>query len=118
PAATEAAPTGADDSRGAIAAPPQAYAQEPVPPAGAAPEGGRAPGHDAGVDPDDLGAILRELELRPAMNPRRQPPGAPEQWTEVPIASRVWLSVRGLPAEDMPLLEAAARLLKKALRDA
>lgn len=65
----------------------------------------------------NLGALLRELELRPAMNPRRQPPGAPEQWTEVPIASRVWLSVRGLAAEDMPLLEAAARLLKKTLRE-
>ena len=64
----------------------------------------------------DLGHLLRELELRPTLNPRRSPPGAPEQWTEIPITSRVYLSVRGLPEEDAGLAEALARLLKRALR--
>ncbi len=64
----------------------------------------------------DLGHLLRQLELRPTLNPRRSPPGAPEQWTEIPITSRVYLSVRGLPEEDAGLAEALARLLKRALR--
>lgn len=64
----------------------------------------------------DLGEMLRELEVRPTLNPRRSPPGAPEQWTEIPITSRVYLSVRGLSEEDMPLAEGVARLLKRALR--
>lgn len=69
-----------------------------------------------GVDANDLGQLLRELELRPTLNPRRAPPGSPEQWTEIPITSRVYLSVRGLSADDAPLAEACARLLKRALR--
>jgi DNA-binding transcriptional MerR regulator len=64
----------------------------------------------------DLGHLLRELEVRPILNARRSPPGAPEQWTEIPITGRVYLSVRGLSAEDTPLAEAVARLLKRALR--
>ncbi len=64
----------------------------------------------------ELGELLRELEVRPTLNARRSPPGSPEQWTEIPITSRVYLSVRGLAAEDAPLAEAVARLLKRALR--
>lgn len=64
----------------------------------------------------ELGELLRELELRPTLNPRRTPPGAPEQWTEIPITGRVYLSVRGLAAEDAPLAEAVGRVLKRALR--
>jgi DNA-binding transcriptional MerR regulator len=64
----------------------------------------------------ELGELLRELEVRPTLNARRSPPGSPEQWTEIPITSRVYLSVRGLSAEDAPLAEAVARLLKRALR--
>lgn len=75
---------------------------------------------DGGVAPPvelhDLGQLLRELELRPTLNARRAPPGSPEQWTEIPITSRVYLSVRGLSAEDAPLAESCARLLKRALR--
>lgn len=67
-------------------------------------------------DHADLGHLLRELELRPTLNPKRNPPGAPEQWTEIPITSRVYLSVRGLPEEDAAIAEAMARLLKRALR--
>ncbi|MBM4221963.1 MAG: hypothetical protein FJ170_08455 [Gammaproteobacteria bacterium] len=67
-------------------------------------------------DHEDLGHLLRELELRPTLNPKRSPPGAPEQWTEIPITSRVYLSVRGLPEEDAAIAEAMARLLKRALR--
>jgi hypothetical protein len=67
-------------------------------------------------DHGDLGHLLRELELRPTLNPKRSPPGAPEQWTEIPITSRVYLSVRGLPEEDAAIAEAMARLLKRALR--
>jgi hypothetical protein len=64
----------------------------------------------------ELGELLRELEVRPTLNARRSPPGSPEQWTEIPITSRVYLSVRGLDVEDAPLAEAVARLLKRALR--
>ncbi|MEZ5566584.1 MAG: MerR family transcriptional regulator [Gammaproteobacteria bacterium] len=64
----------------------------------------------------DLGHLLRELELRPTMNTRRNAPGAPEQWTEIPITTRVYLSVRGLSAEDAPLAEEVGRWLKRALR--
>lgn len=70
------------------------------------------PADDAG----DLGQLLRDLELRPAMNAIRNAPGAPEQWTEIPITTRVYLSVRGLSSEDAPLAEAVARCLKRALR--
>jgi hypothetical protein len=65
----------------------------------------------------DLGELLRELELRPTLNPRRSPPGAPEQWTEIPITSRIYLSVRGLAETDAPLAEAVTRVLKRALRN-
>lgn len=79
----------------------------------AAPAGTAAPATP--VDPE-LGELLRELEVRPTLNPRRNPPGSPEQWTEIPITSRIYLSVRGLAAEDAPLGEAVARVLKRALR--
>lgn len=64
----------------------------------------------------DLGQLLRELELRPAMAGRRLSPGASEQWTEIPITSRIYLSVRGLAQDDAPLADAAARELKRILR--
>ena len=64
----------------------------------------------------DLGELLRELEVRPSLAGRRMAPGASEHWTEIPITSRVFLSVRGLSAEDAPLADAAARALKKLLR--
>lgn len=70
----------------------------------------------APADMAELGRLLRELEIRPAMSGRRLPPGASEQWTEIPITSRVFLSVRGLGAEDAPLADAVARTLKKVLR--
>ncbi|MCL4791366.1 MAG: MerR family transcriptional regulator [Gammaproteobacteria bacterium] len=76
-----------------------------------------APAAANGEDHAELGHLLRELELRPTLNPRRSPPGAPEQWTEIPITSRVYLSVRGLPEEDAALAESLARLLKRALRN-
>ena len=78
--------------------------------------GGTLPADVSRDEHADLGQLLRELELRPTLNPRRSPPGAPEQWTEIPITSRVYLSVRGLPEEDAGLAEALARLLKRALR--
>jgi len=71
---------------------------------------------DVAPGDSELGELLRELEVRPTLNARRSPPGSPEQWTEIPITSRVYLSVRGLAAEDTPLAEAVARLLKRALR--
>ncbi len=64
----------------------------------------------------ELGRLLRELELRPAMSGRRLAPGASEQWTEIPITSRVFLSVRGLSQDDAPLADAVAREMKKVLR--
>ncbi|MCL4776747.1 MAG: MerR family transcriptional regulator [Gammaproteobacteria bacterium] len=82
-----------------------------------------SPSVTAGVTPAnpaeilaELGRLLRELELRPAMSGRRLAPGASEQWTEIPITSRVFLSVRGLSQEDAPLADAVARELKKVLR--
>jgi hypothetical protein len=65
---------------------------------------------------DNLGELLRQLEVRPSLTGRRLPPGASEQWTEIPITSRVFLSVRGLSENDAPLADAAARALKKVLR--
>ena len=76
-----------------------------------------APEAEAAGDEPDLGELLRELELRPTLNARRSPPGAPEQWTEIPITSRIYLSVRGLAEVDAPLAEAVTRLLKRALRN-
>jgi DNA-binding transcriptional MerR regulator len=75
-----------------------------------------ATGAEAAAVEPELGELLRELEVRPTLNARRSPPGAPEQWTEIPITSRVYLSVRGLAEDDVPLAEAVARLLKRALR--
>ncbi|MSR08670.1 MAG: MerR family transcriptional regulator [Gammaproteobacteria bacterium] len=86
----------------------------PSAPASAATPAGS--GVDAAAADPDLGELLRELEVRPTLNARRSPPGAPEQWTEIPITSRVYLSVRGLAEDDVPLAEAVARLLKRALR--
>lgn len=71
------------------------------------------------TEPIDLGTLsnlLRELEIRPTLTGRRLPPGASEQWTEIPITSRVFLSVRGLSADDAPLADAVARAMKKLLR--
>jgi hypothetical protein len=74
--------------------------------------GGPAPSMEAS---DDLGELLRQLELR-ATTGRSRPPGAAEQWTEIPVTSRVYLSVRGLGEADAPLADAVARALKRALR--
>ena len=72
---------------------------------------------DASIAPgEDLGTLLRELEIRPAQSGRRLAPGASEQWTEIPITSRIYLSVRGLAAEDSPLADATGRALKRLLR--
>jgi DNA-binding transcriptional MerR regulator len=81
----------------------------PASPTGPGPAGG-------GVDLGELGRMLRELEIRPAMTGRRLAPGAAEQWTEIPITSRVYLSVRGLGSEDAALAEAVGRALKRVLR--
>jgi hypothetical protein len=75
-----------------------------------------ATGEAAAPVDGDLGHLLRELEVRPILNARRSPPGAPEQWTEIPITGRVYLSVRGLSPEDAPIAEAVVRVLKRALR--
>lgn len=66
--------------------------------------------------PEDLGELLRELEIRPSLGARRVPPGGSELWTEIPVTSRVYLSVRGLAPEDAPLADATGRALKKLLR--
>ncbi len=63
-----------------------------------------------------LGELLRELELRPSLTQRRLAPGAAEQWTEIPITGRVYLSVRGLAENDAPLADAVGRAMKKLLR--
>jgi hypothetical protein len=108
--------------RFAAGAPPPAepYAAPPPAPAPPGPQTSPAPPPTAvaatPTSDTDLGALLRELEIRPAMTGRRLLPGAAEQWTEIPITSRVYLSVRGLSAEDAPLADATARALKKLLR--
>ena len=86
------------------------------PPAAAGPATVQSAAADNNFTDTELGELLRELEVRPTLNARRSPPGSPEQWTEIPITSRVYLSVRGLAADDTPLAEAVARLLKRALR--
>jgi DNA-binding transcriptional MerR regulator len=97
------------------ATPPVSLATSAAPGPGATPTGAETP-VTTPAELSDLGQLLRELELRPTLNARRAPPGSPEQWTEIPITSRVYLSVRGLPEEDAPLAEALARVLKRALR--
>lgn len=67
-------------------------------------------------DGADLGELLRNLELRATLGKRRLAPGASEQWTEIPVTSRIYLSVRGLGEDDVPLADAIARVLKRALR--
>ncbi|MEO8444228.1 MAG: MerR family transcriptional regulator [Gammaproteobacteria bacterium] len=90
--------------------------EPPTPaPTGVSPPVRTTPADNGTID-HDLGELLRELEVRPTLNARRTPPGAPEQWTEIPITSRVYLSVRGLAEEDAPLAEAVGRLLKRMLR--
>lgn len=74
--------------------------------------GSPPPSTEAG---EDLGELLRQLELR-ATTGRSRPPGAAEQWTEIPVTSRVYLSVRGLGEADAPVADAVARALKRALR--
>jgi hypothetical protein len=93
------APTGGGPaSAAAMLAPPQAAAA----------------GDPAGPG-EDLGDLLRQLELR-AGSGRNRPPGAAEQWTEIPVTARVYLSVRGLGEADVPVADAVARALKRALR--
>jgi DNA-binding transcriptional MerR regulator len=70
----------------------------------------------APVDTAELGELLRQLELKAGMSRRRAGPGASEQWTEIPVTGRVYLSVRGLAEEDTPAAEAVVRALKRALR--
>ena len=93
-------------------------AAQAIPEPSGAPQPAPQPGASAPplVIPEDLGELLRTLEVRPAMTGRRLLPGASEQWTEIPITSRVYLSVRGLSADDAPLADATARALKKLLR--
>jgi DNA-binding transcriptional MerR regulator len=64
-----------------------------------------------------LGELLRQLEIRSGLGKPRLPPGASEQWTEIPITSRVFLSVRGLSDDDASVANAVARILRGALRD-
>lgn len=98
--------------------------ESPAPVEPAAPAGRQdSPAIEAQVpaaagSPAELGALLRELEIRPGLSGRRLAPGASEQWTEIPITSRVFLSVRGLSADDAPLADAVARSLKRLLRSA
>lgn len=93
---------------------PPAASSEPALPAASEP----VPPTAASTVPDlaELSRLLRELELRPAMSGRRLAPGAAEQWTEIPITSRIYLSVRGLGAEDAALADTVARALKRVLR--
>lgn len=93
---------------------PPAASSEPPLPAASEP----APATAASPPPDlaELSRLLRELELRPAMSGRRLAPGAAEQWTEIPITSRIYLSVRGLGADDAALADTVARALKRVLR--
>jgi hypothetical protein len=111
-----------------VTRPPEAPATPPATPPASAPEpAADAPHHDdtqprlpaltlpTGEPAYDLGELLRQLELR-ANAGRNRPPGAAEQWTEIPVTSRVYLSVRGLGEADAPVADAVARALKRALR--
>lgn len=82
----------------------------PVPP-GANPVAA-APGEDM-----PLGELLRQVELMATLSRQQAGPGAAEQWTQIPVTGRIYLSVRGLAPDSAPLAEAAGRLLRRALRE-
>jgi DNA-binding transcriptional MerR regulator len=102
PAASGGAPPG-------TAADPSAAAARPALPPAKAPS---MPSEDA-----DLGELLRKLEEQVTLNRQRVPPGGAEHWTEIPLTSRLYLSVRGLAETDAPLADAAGRALKRMLRE-
>ncbi|MCC5795342.1 MAG: MerR family transcriptional regulator [Chromatiales bacterium] len=64
----------------------------------------------------ELGELLRQLELAATLGRQKAGPGAAEQWTQLPVTARVYLTVRGLGPDSAALAEAAARLLRQALR--
>lgn len=84
---------------------------QPVPP-GASPAAPAAAEEDA-----QLGELLRQVELMATMSRQQAGPGAAEQWTQIPITGRIYLSIRGLAPDSAPLAEAAGRLLRRALRE-
>ena len=98
-----------------VAAPANPAAAAAIPAAELPPTGGPSDAETPAAN-EDLGSLLRELEIRPAQSGRRLAPGASEQWTEIPITSRIYLSVRGLAAEDSALADATGRALKRLLR--
>ncbi|MBM4196385.1 MAG: MerR family transcriptional regulator [Gammaproteobacteria bacterium] len=98
-----------------VGAPPQDDAAAPRP--GAMRPGEQSPGTESAADIERaIGELLRDLEMRPSLTQRRTAPGAAEQWTEVPITGRIYLSVRGLAENDAPLADAVGRAMKKLLR--
>jgi DNA-binding transcriptional MerR regulator len=79
---------------------------------GASPAETAASGEEA-----PLGELLRQLELMATISRQQAGPGAAEQWTQIPITGRIYLSIRGLAPDSAPLAEAAGRLLRRALRE-
>lgn len=109
PAASGAAPPGTAAGPSAAAARGTTEGARPALPPAKAPS---MPSEDAG-----LGELLRKLEEQVTLNRQRVPPGGAEHWTEIPLTSRLYLSVRGLAETDAPLADAACRALKRMLRE-
>lgn len=107
------APLAADDTHPRL----PALTASPLPPAPVVTPD--SPASAAGTDAAEgemLGLLLRRLDLQSTLNRQRVPPGGAEQWTEIPLTSRIYLSVRGLAAEDAVLVEEVARALRRVLR--
>lgn len=96
---------------------PATAAASPTPPGSTPPPPRTTPSPVPGDMAAPLGDLLRQIELMATMSRQQSAPGAAEQWTQIPVTGRIYLSIRGLAPDSAPLAEAAGQLLRRALRE-